>query len=208
MTEHMSSSAPYSSKADRPSDLVSAREAYTVIFNRLQPSLELLGYSAGDTRKFPWWWVDADDDRLLMSAQVDAKATDPFSGQGFRLEFERGGRRPYKKLTGRALFFQLLPPREYGILLTHQNQIIGSLERPPAIHVRSYPKFLQSQYLSYFQPQTDFDAVQSWLRYKTLEDVDAWMTILTPMIPTLHAQAIKLKSDQIYLGRGNVAELK
>src|SRR5438067_1885245 len=175
MTEHSYTSAPYSSAADQPRPVVRAKDAYRLIIEHLHPPLLRLGYRRGRSKDFPWWWVSVGGHAVFISAQVDTKATDPYAGGGFRLEGERGGADPDGKLTGRALFFQLLEEQDSEILIAHQNDVITSLPQPPPSHVDSFPRFLQPQYLSYFQPQGCFDATKSWLRYRTAADIDGWM---------------------------------
>lgn len=202
----MLSSSPYSSEAD-PTALPAPKEVYARIVEHLQPNLMLLGYSAGKTKGFPWWYAENSPGRVFVSAQVDTKATDPYAGSGFRLELERGsGGAPNSKLVGRALFFQLLTDDELEALLRNQNQVIAALSPPPEGHTNAYPEFLRPQYLSYFQPQDSFDAVKSWMRYRDLNDVDRWIELLTPLLPAIDRRAREnLKSDQTYLGRGRIA---
>ncbi|MEX2210115.1 MAG: hypothetical protein WD846_04510 [Patescibacteria group bacterium] len=182
-------------------------EVYARVSTHLDPGLAHLGYRAGAARSFPWWYADDRGDRLFVSGQVDTKAIDPYAGGGFRLEFEKGakGAVPNAKLAGRALFFQLLKDDELRMLVARQNELIASLAGPPEAHVNAYPEFLRPQYLSYFQPQEAFDAVNSWLRYRALGDVDRWMEILVPLLPILDQRAREnLQANEMYLGRGRI----
>lgn len=207
MTGPVSNSPRHSfEEGDPVPQSASSTDVYARIARHLQPKLELLGYRPGATAEFPWWYVTDGNGRMFVSAQIDTKATDPFAGAGFRLEFEKGGAGvPNAKLVGRALFFQLLSNDELRPLLDLQNRIIESLPLPPEAQINSYPEFLRAQYRSYFQPQAAFNAVQSWLRYRTLADVDRWMEMLAPLMSTVHERArTRLNADQMYLGRGQL----
>jgi hypothetical protein len=143
---------------------------------------------------------------VFVSVQVDSKATDPYAGGGFRLELEkRNESSSGAKLTGRVLFFQLLSQDEVTLLLGMQNRIIASLPQPPSSRVQAYPEFVRDQYLSYFRPQAEFDAIKCWLRYRDLADVTAWADVLGSLLPDLDERARRtLKADQMYLGRGAI----
>jgi hypothetical protein len=122
------------------------------------------------------------------------------------LELEKArDKEPNGKLTGRALYFQLLPEDITAKLLAHQNEVIGRLDQPPASHVDLYPSVARPQYLSYFERQVRFDAVKSWLRFRNESDIGQWIELLKPFFPVLNenAQAI-LEPDVMHLGKGNL----
>jgi len=103
------------------------------------------------------------------------------------------------------LFFQLLNRDELSSLVAYQNRVIADLPKPPKDQVDTYPEFLRHQYLSYFEPQQGFDAVKSWMRYRTLAHVDGWSEILGSLLPQLDKRArSSLRPDQLYLGKGPI----
>jgi hypothetical protein len=171
----------------------SSKVVYSHLSSNLMPELLEIGYEPGSKEPFPWWHrTIADDDAVFISIQVDSKATDEYSGGGFRIEVERATNdsAPNSKLTGRALFFQLLPQDLNTRLLGRQNAIIGSLQKPPSSHVELYPPASRYQYLSYFEPQTGFDPIRSWLRYISIHDVDEWASDIAPCLRYLDCNAV------------------
>jgi hypothetical protein len=154
-----------------------------------------------------WFREDAKSERVYLSFQVDKKATDYYSGGGFRIELERSSSdRPSGGLKGRALFFQLLTPGEIRTLLDKQNQVIRSLSKPPAEHVEQYPAGpVRDQYLSYFEDQGRFDAIQSWLRFRHSLHIDEWVEALDPLVGKLFERATRcLERQTLHLGRGSL----
>ena len=56
-----------------------------------------------------YWERLSPTEHLFFTLQVDSKATDPYSGGGFRFEVEKSqSARPAAGLNDRAMFFQLL----------------------------------------------------------------------------------------------------
>lgn len=189
-------------------ELPRAAAVYERIALGLEAPLAALGFGRGAKARFPWWAGEPIAvERVLVSAQVDSKATDPYSGGGFRLELEKAAQgAPNRKLGGRALFFQLLTHHQTLELLAQQNRIIAAGEPPPRSRVELYPEGdVREMYLSYFAPQEAFDAVHSWLRYRTLADVDSWATVLARLLEPLTRRAAELLHPaSIHLGRGNL----
>ena len=146
---------------------------------------------------------------MFISFQVDSKATDVYAGGAFRVELEKSaGRRPAGGLQGRALFFQLLTSSEQAQLLAQQNRIIRSLQHPPQAHIDLYPAGpVRNQYLSYFQPQNEFDAINCWLRVKTTGDVESWAKSIEPLLALMLERATELLvPETLYLGQGALLE--
>ena len=190
-----------------PQPLPATRAADAEIRRLLDYPLRDLEYLPGPMAEFPWWHLDREDRRSIISASTNSKAKDPYTGGGFRLELEEGStqRGPNAKLTGRALFFQLLGKSELEAVLKLQNRIISSLPAPLPSHIERYPPVVRQQYFSYFEPQEDFDAIRCWLRYRTLADVESWCQLLEPILrPLLYRARSTLKADEMYLGRGAI----
>jgi hypothetical protein len=80
------------------------------------------------------------------------------------------------------------------------------LPAPSAQHVELYPAGgVRERYLSYFQPQTRFDAIDCWLRFRDLDDVDGWAATLGPLVPIMASRAAAfMRSDTLHLGRGSL----
>jgi hypothetical protein len=103
------------------------------------------------------------------------------------------------------LFFQLLTDSEMVPLLAQQNAVIRKLESPPEAQVSLYPGSVREQYLSYFEPQVRFDAIRCWLRYRDLDDIDAWVPTLAPTLGDLAERAATwLSPDAVSLGKGSL----
>ena len=184
-------------------------DVYNDLAEALDPALAGRDMSRVRRVKNPTWRTPPDGDSVscFFSLQVDTKATDPFSGQKFRVELERSRHRgPARGLTGRALFFQLLTDEEIAPLLTQQNTVIRSLPSPPATQVDLYPAGpVRQQYLKYFQPQQRFDVVGCWFRYRTARDVAIWGGLISALAPLLVDRAIALlQPDVLHLGAGSL----
>jgi hypothetical protein len=189
--------------------LPSGREVYAELAACLSPGVASSRMRLVKRVSYPAWRTDAgaSGEFLYLSLQVDGKATDPFSGGGFRVELEKSRRRvPARGLNGRALFFQLLTAGELETLVAQQNRIIAARPKPPAEQVALYPEGpVREMYLSFFEPQSEFDVIDCWLRYGSLADVRAWAEVLTPMIqPLLERADAALSPDRRDLGKGNL----
>jgi hypothetical protein len=185
---------------------LSAAETYSQLRVALDPVFQQRGLGEVRNVDFPAWSIDSDGGRLFVSVQVDRKATDPYAGGAFRIEWEKSmGQIPGRGLSGRALFFQLLVPDAIEAMLKHQNSVIGSLSFPPTEQIGLYPDgAVRQQYLKYFEPQDGFDAVRSWLRFRTRNDLDAWVLVLAPTIGPMMQAASQLDSETLYLGKGSL----
>lgn len=178
---------------------------YELLSDVLSNQLESLNMTRVKRISYPSWRSDDRESLIFFSLQIDSKATDPFTGRGFRLEMENSYQRtPARGLNGRALFFQLLYPQECDMLLSQQNMIISSLEEPPSEQIELYPAGLvRNQYLKYFDQQNEFSPISSWLRYTCVSDVEEWAKLLTPLVrPLIDRARMYLSPDQKTLGRG------
>jgi hypothetical protein len=191
--------------------LPSQKVVYSELAARLSPALESCGMRRLKRVSYPAWRSDDSElgEVIFFSLQVDRRATDPFKGGGFRAELEKSRQRdPACGLTGRALFFQLLTAEELETLLAQQNRVIGSRPKPPAEQVSLYPEGpVRRMYLSYFEPQSAFDAVRCWLRYGRLADVREWADALAPIVRPLNERAdAYLSPERLALGQGCLLE--
>lgn len=187
----------------------SSPAAYDVLATALELPLRSQGMERLSRAGCPTWRRRFHDSAfaIYFSIQIDSKATDPYSGAGFRIELERTIQPvPASGLNGRALFFQLLNKRELAELLVHQNEIIRSLPKPPSEHVGLYPGGpVRDQYLKYFESQIEFDAINCWLRYRTGADVSSWPSLLAPLVtPLLERGSILLDPQVRHLGKGSL----
>jgi hypothetical protein len=192
--------------------LPTPERVYEQLVAALEPAFAALDCKRLGALYYPCWiTVDAaSGEHVFISMQVDEKATDPYAGGGFRMSFEKTTMPvPNHGLKGRAHFFQLLRPDELASILEHQNRIIASLPGPPKSHVALYPAgMIREQYLSYFRPQHAFDAVDSWLRFRTLLDVEMWSRVFRPLLGNLvHRAATYLDPASLHLGRGSLVRL-
>ena len=186
----------------------SPKAAELAIARMISPNFAGLRFRPGKGLGFPWWLREAEggERTTLVSVQADRKAKDPYRGGGLRLEFELAREsQPNRKLSGRALFFQLLSPEEESKLLRCQNQIIAGLERPPSAWLGQVPEFLHDNYWRTFAPQESFDAINCWLRFSSDSDLLLWYEQLWPLLPTLIDRAEDLLDPEgSYLGCGKL----
>jgi hypothetical protein len=146
---------------------------------------------------------------VFMSLQVDGKATDTYSGGEFRIELEKSAaNRPASGLAGRAMFFQLLSDEELARLLAQQNEVIRRLPKPPTLQIEAYPAGpIREMYLSYFRDQQGFDAIRTWMRYRTLVDVDEWVNSLAPLVASFVSRSeVHLSRGTVHLGQGSLLD--
>ncbi|HEV7680394.1 MAG TPA: hypothetical protein VGQ42_17675 [Candidatus Dormibacteraeota bacterium] len=169
-----------------------AAQVYERLGAGIGPVLEALGMRRVSRLSYPAWVLREVPEGLnvFLSLQTHAKAKDTFAGGRFRVELEKSSSgRPAGGLGGRAMFFQLLTSAELQTLLEQQNTVITGLPRPPQSHVDGYPATLRDHYLSWFEPQSKFTAIDAWMRYRSLSDLDAWAAILVPLMPVLIERA-------------------
>jgi len=187
-----------------PGQLPSQALVYEVLSEGLEPEFQRLEARRLQTVTYPAWrWQNT----VFVSLQVDSKATDPYSGGGFRVELEKSDNKlPALGLNGRAMFFQLLTLADLQPLLERQNEVIRGLPRPPRKQVDLYPAGrVRDRYLAYFEPQASFGGVQSWLRFHSVEDVMCWAPLLSPLLGTLMSRAeALLRVDERSLGKGSL----
>jgi hypothetical protein len=189
----------------------SAEVVYSRLSAGLDPALTRTGMQRLSRAGYPSWRRQDGGTGIstLISLQIDSKATDPFSGGGFRVELERSKNRlPARGLNGRALFFQLLRDDELAILVSEQNRIIDSLPTPTIEQIELYPAgAVRDQYLKYFEPQRKFDVAESWLRYHTDDDLAAWTRLFAPLVAAMIERAeSNLKPDVLHLGEGSLLD--
>ena len=157
---------------------------------------------------WPAWVLPmSTDENLFVSVQVEERATDAYAGSVFRIELEKSpSSRPAGSLKGRALFFQLLTASELEDVLAYQNRVLSSLPQPPTAHIDRYPEGpVRDQYLSWFKERAGFDAVHSWMRFRTTADLDGWVQALVPvMAPMVRRAAECLHRDTVHLGKGSL----
>ena len=92
---------------------------------------------------------------------------------------------------------------ELQTLLAQQNRVIDSLPKPPPEQVSLYPDGpVRRRYLSYFEPQSEFDAVQCWLRYSTGAHPREWADLLVPFVkPLVERASMYLSPECFALGK-------
>lgn len=187
-------------------------EVYERLAAGLDPCLSSLGMLRVARISWPCWMLKTGDgENLYLSLQVDEKATDTYAGGGFRVELEKSKLpRPASGLNGRAHFFQLLTSHELAAVLARQNEVIRALPKPPANQIDLYPDGrVRQEYLSWFEAQEGFDAIRTWLRYRRISDLDAWVRLLEAMIGAMVERAAEhLRTDTRHLGRGSLVEAR
>ena len=186
-------------------------EVYERLSSQLDPILAGLGMQRVLRLSYPCWVLKrlTDAEQLYFAVQVDEKATDSFAGGGFRFELEKStSARPAGGLNGRALFFQLLTVRELTDILAQQNKVISLLPKPPPAQVEVYPAGrVRQEYISWFEAQDGFDTIRSWMRYRSLDDIDEWVRTLEPLLGSMVDRAAEyLRRGTRHLGRGSLIE--
>lgn len=161
------------------SDARSPKDLYRYLEPRLEPHMDRLGLQRVKAGP-PWllWKSQAADGdaHVFYSLQADAKATDAYAGGGFRIQLEKSSAKRPGGVFGCAFFFQLLSDAEMDGILKVQNSVIRSFPPPPQEWIETYAaQSLDRQYLSWFDPQSDFNPIDCWFRYRTTEDLDAWV---------------------------------
>jgi len=184
-------------------------EICRLVVEGLAEATETENLTLRSARRSPYWRtaIASAGETLFVVPQVDLKATDVYKGGAFRVEFEKAAsRQPSRGLNGRALFFQLLLPDEVAHLLSIQNAMIKRTPHPPPEHVNAYPVGpVRDMYLSYFQPQREFDAIKCWLRSRTVEDVQVWTDALSELLPVMLERARSILDPTVrVLGLGNL----
>lgn len=183
-----------------PLQLPAPQDIHGAIRDALDPVVRPLGY-VGTKGRAAGWSLKENRGRLFVQFQLQPKATDSYAGGEFLVEFEHTlGEGQGRALSGRARFDQLLTKAELKAVLAHQNDIIGSLPRPPESHVAGYPEFLRDTYLESFEPQGMFSPGNLWLRYRTLDDVRGWLQLISGILPSVLARAKRLDPQVIYMG--------
>lgn len=71
--------------------------------------------------------------------------------------------------------------------------------------MEGYPAFLHEQYLSDFQRQDAFTVKQCWLRFGTLDHIDAWAEEFGKLMPILLERAENAIDERaLHLGQGSL----
>jgi hypothetical protein len=145
-------------------------------------------------------WVSRDGGaETYFRLQLHSKAQDPYSGGECTLKFQRSDSGRPGALSGSARFDQLLTPAELETVVEHQNAVIASLPPPPPAHLATYPANLRDTYLQWFKPQSKFRPGDLWLRFRTLNDIEDWLTLIRPLLPRVLERAKRLDPHVLYL---------
>jgi hypothetical protein len=177
---------------------ITAPEVYDVVRVAINPVASSLGYEKAKAAP-PTWAQKIRGPRTAFWARIEPRASDSYSGGRLVFEFEKlPGGRVFRRVIGRATLDQMLTPPEFESVLKYQNEVVASLSRPPAAHIDGYPESLRETYLSWFKPQGDFTPGFLWLRYLTLDHVRGWMSVITPLLPTVLERAERLDPNVLY----------
>jgi hypothetical protein len=180
--------------------LPAPQDIHAAIRDALDPVVRPLGY-VGTKGRAAGWSLKENRGRLFFQFQLHPKAKDSYAGGEFIIEFEHTlGESQGRALSGRARFDQLITSAELKAVLAHQNDVIGSLPRPPESHVASYPEFLRDTYMESFEPQGKFSPGNLWLRYRTLDDLRRWLHLISGILPSALDRAKRLDPHVIYMG--------
>jgi hypothetical protein len=166
----------------------------SVLSEQLEPSLLALGFS----RVKPLRWRR---NGLEVRPVIDSKATDPFRGRAFTLEFERSDNEQFEvKLTGRSRVDQLLDASQARQFLVLRNDIASRLPRPTDHHLAAIPESVRPEYLKAFRPAEELEP-RFWMRFANPHDLREWCVLLSELMPDLIARANTLDPHGLVLGQ-------
>jgi hypothetical protein len=160
---------------------------------------ELLALGFGRARRRLSWTSD----ELQIRPVLDSKATDPYSGGAFTLEFEIAHDRRFEwKLAGRVRIDQLLDSGQRGSFLHVRNAVAERLPRPPEQHLSLVDPSLRGEYLKPFERVEEMETGwRFWMPFRTTADVVEWCDVIVPELRTLIARARTLPPHELLLGK-------
>jgi len=161
-------------------------EVYRTLKIILAPELKAAGFSRA---KGLLSWARKQGERyLVVWCQVSQSGWDAYAGSKFTVEFQLSdGPVVGASAVHRQRFVKMLNEVERDELRSIQNDVIASLERPPAnyplLHVS---EAVRNYYLKDFErieePYGERDDV--WLRYRSQEHVCAWAQFIIRILPS------------------------
>ena len=166
----------------------------SVLTDQLEPSLLALGFSRGKSLR---WRRNG----LEVRTVVDSKATDPFRGGAFTLEFERSDDGQFEvKLAGRSRVDQLLDAAQAREFLALRNDIASRLPHPTDQHLAAIPEPVRPEYLKAFSPAEELEP-RFWMRFANPQDLGEWCALLSELMPVLVARVNTLDPHALVLGQ-------
>jgi hypothetical protein len=168
-----------------------------VLVANLGPPLEGMGFVRNGRK--PVWTQE----RLQIRTVVDSKAKDPYRGGAFTLEFEVcDDARFEEKLAGRVRVDQLLDDAQRSAFLGVRNAVARRLQTPPPEHMAAIDPSLHEQYFKPFLQAHELEAGDRfWMRFRTVNDLTAWCSLIASELPTLVARARDLPAHELMLGK-------
>lgn len=158
------------------------------------PALSAIGFARSGRRA----WTQG---HLQIRAVVDSKASDPYRGGAFTLEFEvSNDGRFEEKLDGRVRIHQLLDDSQREAFLRVRNSIARRLEQPPPEHLQAIPAATHEEYLRPCSQATELEK-RFWMRFRTPEDLADWCGVIVSELPGLVERARSLPANELLLGR-------
>lgn len=164
----------------------------------LTPALAEMGLMRARGRRQAWTDVP-----LQIRAVFDSKATDPYRGGAFTLEFEvSSDGRFEKKLAGRVRIDQLLDDAQRRKFLEVRNLVARRLDAPPAAHLAQIDPSIHPAYLEPFQESKELETGHRfWMRFRTADDLDDWCRLIAVELPRLVDRARTLPPHELILGK-------
>jgi hypothetical protein len=164
-------------------------EVYTLLRAEMAPTLKAAGFVR--QKAFLSWSRPSGRSNTVVWCQVSQDGWDPYSGSKFVVEFQRSSEpEPGTPAESRRRLAKLLNSQQAEQVRATQNQVIASLQRPPANYaaLRVSPEITRS-YLGRFEkaarPYAPGEDI--WLRYGEPAHVKAWATLLVEFMPSLLA---------------------
>jgi hypothetical protein len=182
-------------------DLLSAADFNAAVVAGMDPAATELGFVSRKLHAPAWSRKEPGGGMLFFHFQRHPQAVDPYAGGRFFVEFEHGRTtKPLATLAGRANLDQLLAIRDLEVVLDYQRKVISSLPHPPAEWVGSGPESARQIYLDNFNPNKKFVPGDLWHRYRTVQDVEGWLDIITRYLPDVLERVARMDPRTIYLG--------
>jgi hypothetical protein len=165
--------------------------------DHVAPALAAMGF-VRTGRRLAWT-----EGRLQIRAVVDSKASDPYRGGAFTLEFEvSDDGRFEEKLAGRVRIDQVLDDAQRVAFLGVRNIVARRLGTPPAEHLATLHPSIQEEYLKPFEESEELEeGHRFWMRFRTYEDLADWCGLIVTELPSLVERARSLPAHELILGK-------
>ncbi len=165
--------------------------------DHVTPALLAMGFVRARRRSA---WTEG---RLQIRSVLDSKATDPYGGGAFTLEFEvsEDGRFE-EKLAGRVRLDQLLDEPQRTRFLRVRNTIARRVGPPPEDHLALIDPAVRAEYLKPFEEAAELESGHRfWMRFRTPDHLNDWCRLVVAELPGLVERAREIPAHGLILGK-------